>query len=367
MAEGVQLRFIEQMPLDAQHGWRRAEMVTAAEIRDRLGEQVELVEDAEDALSRGSAPAELFRVAGTDYTVGIIASVSQAVLRGLRPGPADRRRADPQLPVRPHRVGSADAAARRRERRRDRLALGARGAPASKPGTASTTRASCSPTGRCRPSAVRPSAYERPSTSRRNPRADRKALSESRCSAQASQCLRRSGGWILGLFHPRSYVAGRRQPLAEQSSCVRQPCWSRSLPRGVPLAVGDRPVITSACSAGGQLRPVDRLGTEPRRSGALVGLVGHDHGDVGQHHRAGEEHPAQRAVDEDHRDEAGGSERHGDGVPADPGDISTLAGRPGVGDQRGRALRRPGSDRALTVAHRVSVRLLARAPETSVA
>ena len=28
--EDVQLRFIEQMPLDAQHGWRRTEMVTAA-------------------------------------------------------------------------------------------------------------------------------------------------------------------------------------------------------------------------------------------------------------------------------------------------------------------------------------------------
>ena len=77
MAEGVQLRFIEQMPLDAQHGWRRSEMVTAAEIRTRLNEQVELVEDEQDAATRGSAPAQLFRVTGTDYAVGIIASVSQ--------------------------------------------------------------------------------------------------------------------------------------------------------------------------------------------------------------------------------------------------------------------------------------------------
>src|SRR6266700_4157309 len=29
---GYQLRFIEQMPLDAQHGWRRENMVTATEI-----------------------------------------------------------------------------------------------------------------------------------------------------------------------------------------------------------------------------------------------------------------------------------------------------------------------------------------------
>src|ERR1022692_893651 len=32
LAHGYQLRFIEQMPLDAQHGWRRENMVTAAEI-----------------------------------------------------------------------------------------------------------------------------------------------------------------------------------------------------------------------------------------------------------------------------------------------------------------------------------------------
>jgi cyclic pyranopterin phosphate synthase len=77
MAEQVQLRFIEQMPLDPQHGWKRDEMITADEIRHRLGQHVELVEDPEDALARGSAPAELFRVAGTSYRVGIIASVSK--------------------------------------------------------------------------------------------------------------------------------------------------------------------------------------------------------------------------------------------------------------------------------------------------
>jgi GTP 3',8-cyclase len=77
MAEQVQLRFIEQMPLDPQHGWKRDEMITADEIRARLGRHIELVEDPEDALTRGSAPAELFRVAGTGYSVGIIASVSK--------------------------------------------------------------------------------------------------------------------------------------------------------------------------------------------------------------------------------------------------------------------------------------------------
>jgi cyclic pyranopterin phosphate synthase len=77
MAEDVQLRFIEQMPLDAQHAWHRSEMVTAAEIRERLSAVVDLVEDEADAQSRGSAPAELFRVIGTDHRVGIIAAVSK--------------------------------------------------------------------------------------------------------------------------------------------------------------------------------------------------------------------------------------------------------------------------------------------------
>ena len=77
MAEQVQLRFIEQMPLDPQHGWKRDEMITADEIRERLSQHVELVEDPEDVLTRGSAPEELFRVAGTGYSVGVIASVSK--------------------------------------------------------------------------------------------------------------------------------------------------------------------------------------------------------------------------------------------------------------------------------------------------
>jgi GTP 3',8-cyclase len=77
MAEHVQLRFIEQMPLDAQHAWQRTEMITADEIRAMLAGEFQLVEDPEDAAARGSAPAELFRVAGTLYSVGIIASVTK--------------------------------------------------------------------------------------------------------------------------------------------------------------------------------------------------------------------------------------------------------------------------------------------------
>jgi cyclic pyranopterin phosphate synthase len=72
---GYQLRFIEQMPLDAQHGWRREEMVTADEILATLGGEFGLV--PADAELRGSAPAETFLVDGGPQTVGVIGSVTR--------------------------------------------------------------------------------------------------------------------------------------------------------------------------------------------------------------------------------------------------------------------------------------------------
>lgn len=74
LERGYELRFIEQMPLDAQHGWSRAEMVTADEIQASL-EQFFLLSPAPE--ERGSAPAELFQVDGGPGTVGIIASVTR--------------------------------------------------------------------------------------------------------------------------------------------------------------------------------------------------------------------------------------------------------------------------------------------------
>lgn len=71
---GYDLRFIEQMPLDAQHDWDRSTMITATEIRDRLSERFTLTPSPRD--DRGSAPAELFLVDGGPATVGIIASVT---------------------------------------------------------------------------------------------------------------------------------------------------------------------------------------------------------------------------------------------------------------------------------------------------
>ncbi len=69
---GYELRFIEQMPLDAGHHWQRAQMVTQDELLARLGTRFRLTPVAE----RGSAPAERFLVNGGPATVGVIASVT---------------------------------------------------------------------------------------------------------------------------------------------------------------------------------------------------------------------------------------------------------------------------------------------------
>src|SRR5579875_1466400 len=75
LSRGYELRFIEQMPLDAQHGWKRSEMVTADEIFASLSAAFSLTPD--DTRARGSAPAETFLVDGGPGRVGVIASVTR--------------------------------------------------------------------------------------------------------------------------------------------------------------------------------------------------------------------------------------------------------------------------------------------------
>lgn len=69
---GAQMRFIEQMPLDAGHTWSRVEMVDAGEILDRLSERFTLTPVGE----RGSSPSQDYLVDGGPTTVGVIASVT---------------------------------------------------------------------------------------------------------------------------------------------------------------------------------------------------------------------------------------------------------------------------------------------------
>ena len=71
--KGCEIRFIEQMPLDAGHIWSRVKMVTGEEILAQLGDAFELTPVGE----RGAAPAEQFRIDGGTSTVGVIRSVSK--------------------------------------------------------------------------------------------------------------------------------------------------------------------------------------------------------------------------------------------------------------------------------------------------
>ncbi|WP_220131275.1 GTP 3',8-cyclase MoaA [Streptomyces sp. PT12] len=76
---GYELRFIEQMPLDAQHGWDRERMITAEQILASLRTRFALT--PERAERRGSAPAERWLVDGGPHRVGVIASVTRPFCR----------------------------------------------------------------------------------------------------------------------------------------------------------------------------------------------------------------------------------------------------------------------------------------------
>ena len=72
ISQNAQLRFIEQMPLDAGHTWSRDRMVTREEILDALSTRWSL----EPVPGRGGAPAETWRLDGGPHSVGVIASVT---------------------------------------------------------------------------------------------------------------------------------------------------------------------------------------------------------------------------------------------------------------------------------------------------
>lgn len=72
LAHGAQMRFIEQMPLDAGHTWDRRQMVTRDEILTALRARWDL----EPVPGRGGAPAERFLLDGGPASVGVIASVT---------------------------------------------------------------------------------------------------------------------------------------------------------------------------------------------------------------------------------------------------------------------------------------------------
>ncbi len=88
IAQGYEPRFIEQMPLDAQGGWDRTDMITADEILTSLQAEFTLVPTGKAA--RGAAPAETWLVDGAPAGLGGPATVGSVT----RPfcGDCDRTR-----------------------------------------------------------------------------------------------------------------------------------------------------------------------------------------------------------------------------------------------------------------------------------
>ncbi|CAM5570494.1 GTP 3',8-cyclase OS=Streptomyces tendae OX=1932 GN=moaA PE=3 SV=1 [Streptomyces tendae] len=118
-----ELRFIEQMPLDAQHGWKREGMVTAGDILSSLRTRFELT--AEGAGERGSAPAERWVVDGGPHRVGVIASVTRPFCSACDRTrlTADGRCAPACSPPRRPGAAASDAADEEDRRRIWRLAM----------------------------------------------------------------------------------------------------------------------------------------------------------------------------------------------------------------------------------------------------
>ena len=215
-SDGYELRFIEQMPLDAQHGWSR-------DGDGHRRRDLRAASSAEFALTpgRGAAGQRPGRAVpgrrrpghGRRHRLG-----HPAVLRRLRPGPAHRRRPGAQLPVRPRGVRPAHGAARRRddEELADRWRVAMRG---KRPGHGIDDPRSCSPPARCPPSAAEPATQTGPGSVRRLRRSGTDVAEEAargqevaqrlRCSSQASHVLRRSGVCSLGLFHSSAQTARR--------------------------------------------------------------------------------------------------------------------------------------------------------------
>ena len=71
--KGVEVRFIEYMPLDAEEGWQADAVVGLSEITERIGEVFPF-----EARRRGSEPASRFRYLDGKGFFGVVASVTRS-------------------------------------------------------------------------------------------------------------------------------------------------------------------------------------------------------------------------------------------------------------------------------------------------
>ena len=115
---GYEVRFIEYMPLDAQHAWERDKVVPGARIVEAIDAVFPLAADAPDV-----EPAAGYRFAdGAPGRIGVIASVTEPFCDTCNRLRITAEGRVPQLPVRARGDRSPRAASRRRRRRRPRAA-----------------------------------------------------------------------------------------------------------------------------------------------------------------------------------------------------------------------------------------------------
>ncbi len=113
-----QVRFIEFMPLDADHAWSADQVLTGEELRAIIN----AVHPMEELPREPSATARVFRFADGARRDRIHQPGLGAVLLGLQPDQADGRGQAAHLPLLDERDGPARAAARRRVRGGARVA-----------------------------------------------------------------------------------------------------------------------------------------------------------------------------------------------------------------------------------------------------
>ncbi len=146
-----ELRFIEQMPLDAQHGWKRDGMVTAGDILASLRTRFELTPSTAASAVPPRPSAGPWTAARTAW-----ASSPRSPARSARPAtaPASRPTARYATACSPARRPASAPPCARTPRTRRSPASGARRCGARRRARVWTIRRSCSLTARCRRSAA---------------------------------------------------------------------------------------------------------------------------------------------------------------------------------------------------------------------
>ena len=159
LERGYELRFIEQMPLDAQHAWSRDEMVTADEILAALSSRSHADARPGTAAARRPRPGSS---TAAPAEVGIIASVTRPFC-----GDCDRARLTADGQIRNCLFAREESDLRTALRGARRRTIAASGGALLRAQGTGLRRGSSSRPGRCRPSGLTPAPGVTPVPRRR--------------------------------------------------------------------------------------------------------------------------------------------------------------------------------------------------------